>query len=138
MTKEFEVWYSFRMKGHYAIFGADAPFYHSLPNREEKYWNSETGRPEIPRPDTEQLITVLGSAVLSSTALAGAIKAWLEFNKTRITISLEGSKKTIKFEGPNLKASVTEIEHLINALSDETGAKSLNLHAQDTGGLGVK
>lgn len=130
MNKELSIKYSYRMEGHFTISGDDTGFYSSLPNTQENYLNTQSGRREIPGPDMGQLITVLGSAVLSSTVLANAIKACLEYRKTKISISIEGAKKTLTFEGPNLKKSQAEIEKLIESLSDEAGTGRMTIRAE--------
>jgi hypothetical protein len=120
------------MEGHHTVSGDDTAFYRSLPNTTEVYRNTRTDMPEVPRPDTEQLITVLGSGVLSSTVLAAATKAWLGCKKTKIEIVFEGSKKSFTFEGPNLEKSQAEIERLISKLSEEPGSNSLTPNAEHT------
>jgi hypothetical protein len=130
MTDEFRAEFVYRLEGHSATGGADPFFYRTLPNVDNKYVNTKTGKPELPRQDTVQLITVLGSALLSSTLLATAIKAWLMSRRVKISVSVEGKKEKVTFEGPNLKKTIPQIEELINVLRSRAGKEAIRLDAQ--------
>lgn len=114
-SEEMELSWSYRMEGHFTVGGVDAGFYHALPNSQETFL-SPSGRPEIPRPGIEQVLTVIGSAILSSSVLASAIKAYLASRRTKIRISVEPDKLEVEYEGPNLKESEETIKNSIDHL----------------------
>jgi GH25 family lysozyme M1 (1,4-beta-N-acetylmuramidase) len=70
----------------------------------------------VPKPDIFSLLSVAGSAVLSSTVLATAIKTWLQSRHVKITIKILDENKQVTFEGPNLNNSVSDIQKVINNL----------------------
>src|SRR6266446_1898298 len=118
METSFEVHTNYQMGGHATLDGHDIRFYWSIPNYRETYLEEKRGQsrwvPAVPRPDMVSLLSVTGSAVLSSTVLAAAIKAWLQSRRTKITItatrSKTQSKTQVTYEGPHLNDSVSEIQ----------------------------
>jgi hypothetical protein len=117
---------SYQMGGHSTLYGQDPSFYHSLPNYHEAY-TDERGRTAVPAPEVFSLLAAVGSAVLSSTVLAAAIKGWLETRRTKITVKITSSAKEVTFEGPNLKDSVSEIQAVIDAM-EHNKANNEELH----------
>ncbi len=115
------------MEGHYTLYGIDASFYYQLSEHDVTYENSETGEPEIPRPDAGQLITVIGTALLSSSVVATAIKTWLDSRKRKITLSVDGSTKKLEYEGPNIKQDAPAIQAMIDQLAEETKSKAIRI-----------
>ena len=131
METTFQVRTSYKMGGHEVLYGQDVGFYNSLPGYHEEC--TDTDRVSaVPIPDIYSLLSVVGSAVLSSTVLATAIKAWLH-RKSKITIKVTGSQKQVTFEGPNLKYSVPEIQALLEAMQRKEGQiEELNVIAVAT------
>jgi hypothetical protein len=130
MDDEFQVNFFFRREGHFATDGADPFFYRTLPKVENRYINTKTGKQEQPRSDVTQFLTVIGKALLSSKILATAIKTWLMPNRVKISISTDGKKEQLTFEGPNLEESAPQIERLIDAFRRNAGDKAIILNAQ--------
>ena len=120
MDTTFTVNTSYKMAGHNTLYGRDPGFYYSLPDYHESVMDAQR-KPTVPRPDLFSLISFIGSAVLSSTVLATAIKAWLQYHKTVITIKISGSQKEVTFEGPGLKNSVSEIRAILEAMEHKEG-----------------
>lgn len=129
MSEEIHVEYAYRMEGHHAVGGVDTEFYRHLPNVDERYINPQTGRPEIPRPDLVQILSVMGTALLSSTVLATAIKAYLQSRRTKVRIAVEEDKLSIEYEGPNLKDSEETIKKAIDHLVEKADRRPLHLTA---------
>jgi hypothetical protein len=122
--------YSYRMKGHDTLNGIDGSFYYRLPEHDVIHENSKTGKVELSRPDIEQLITVIGTAVLSSSAVAATIKAWLDSRKCKITISIDGTNKKVEYEGPKIKQNLAAIKMMIDQLAEDAAGKSLRITAE--------
>ncbi|HLG65530.1 MAG TPA: hypothetical protein VKY19_26635 [Ktedonosporobacter sp.] len=127
MGKNVRFKYSYSTRGHDTLYGIDPQFYHELPNHDVEFYDSGTGRAGIPRPGVEQVITVVGSALLSSSVVATAIKAWLDSRKRKITLSLDGSKKTLVYEGPNIKEDAATIQKMIDKLAKESGNDAIRI-----------
>lgn len=108
------------MGGHDTLYRQDPGFYHSLPNYNETA-RDEKGHAIAPAPDIFSLLSFAGSAVLSSTVLATAIKAWLQSRRVKITIETSENNKTVTFEGPNLKDSVPDIQAIIKTFESSDG-----------------
>jgi hypothetical protein len=115
MKSELPIRYVYN-EGQYHIF--DTEFYRTLPGVSEEAYDAKTGRPTVPLPDPLSVIMFVGTAVLSSSVLATAIKSWLEYKKTKITISYkEGNEeRTISYEGPGIKDSVEAIRTQLEML----------------------
>ncbi len=128
--KEVAFHYIYRMEGHETLGGIDPSFYWTLPGWKEEYVNSRTGVPELPRPDIEQLITVIGTAILSSSVVATAITAWLQSRRRKITISVDGTSKKVEYEGPNIKKDLQSIEAAIDKLVEESNTRQIQIIAQ--------
>jgi hypothetical protein len=120
--------YSYRMEGHVALGEVDTSFYKTLVGVEEVYMNPETGQPEIPLPNFEQVLAVVGKTLILSESIAGCIKAWLKNHRTNITISVFRGRK-IEFEGPNLDRSVETITEMIDTLSAEENTSEFRISA---------
>jgi len=132
MSDEIRVEYAYRMEGHHAVGVVDAAFFRHLPNVDERYINPQTGQPEIPRPDIVQILSVVGTALLSSTVLATAIKAYLQSRRTKVRIAVDaadGDKISVEYEGPNLKDSQEAIKKAIDHLVEKADRRSLRLTA---------
>ncbi|MFA4902499.1 MAG: hypothetical protein WC600_07110 [Desulfobaccales bacterium] len=129
MSDEIRVEYGYRMEGHYVIGNVDTEFYRHLPSVDERYINPQTGRPEIPHPDLVQILSVVGAALLSSTVLATAIKAYLQTRRTKVRIVVENEKVSIEYEGPNLKDSEEAIKSAIDLLVEKADRHPLRLTA---------
>src|SRR5689334_10335635 len=69
-----------------------------------------------------QLIVVISSGILSSSAIATALKAWLENRKTRLTIRIDDKGKTLTYEGHHLNQDAPTIHTLVEKLSQHPDA----------------
>ena len=69
-----------------------------------------------------------GSAVLSSSVLAAAIKAWIEGRRRRIVISVADTK--LEYEGPSL-TDMREIELMIDKLAQEFPDQRLSIQVNE-------
>lgn len=78
--------------------------------------------------DASQIIYWGGSAVLSSSILAAAIKAYVALKKHRIVINV-GNKK-LEYEGSDLEHDQQAIEVMIDRLTEEENTTSLKMHAE--------
>jgi hypothetical protein len=67
-----------------------------------------------------QIIIVLSSSILSSSAIATVAKAWLDNRKTKLTIEIDDSKKTLRYEGHHLNQDAATIQSMLGVLSKET------------------
>lgn len=67
--------------------------------------------------DLLQIIIVISSGILSSTAIATALRAWLENRKTRLTIHIDEEGKTLTYEGHHLNQDAPTIHTLVEKLS---------------------
>ncbi len=67
-----------------------------------------------------QIIVVIGSGILSSSALATVAKAWLDNRKTKLTIQIEGTKKSVAYEGHHLNQDAATIQSVLDVLSKNT------------------
>lgn len=127
MYDEIRVEYAYRMEGHDAVGDVDPEFYRSLPNVDEGYRNPQTGQPEIPRPDIVQILSVVGTALLSSTVLAATIKAYLQSRRTKVRIAI--GELSVEYEGPNFKDSEEAIKRAIDHLVQKADRRPLRLTA---------
>jgi galactitol-specific phosphotransferase system IIB component len=130
-----EVYY--RMEGHSTLGGHEISFYQSLPgyketHREErrKSDGSLTMTPAIPRPNIQTVLSVSGSAILSSTVLATAIKTWLQSRRSKITISQTKTTTTVTYEGPDLKDSVSDIKTVLEVMANKSPNQPLEIKAE--------
>src|SRR5688572_29001707 len=91
----------------------DVDFYRSLPGMTE---NMKTTDGRLPGgSDTNQVIFWGGTAVLSSSVLAAAIKAYVTLKRRKVVITV-GDKK-LEYEGPDLEHDEKMIEAMIDKLS---------------------
>jgi len=127
MSYEIRVEYAYRMEGHHAVGDVDPEFYRSLPNVDERYRNPQTGRQETPRPDIGQILSVVGTALLSSTVLATTIKAYLQSRRTKVRIAI--GELSVEYEGPNFKDSEEAIKSAIDHLVQKADGRLLRLTA---------
>jgi hypothetical protein len=67
-----------------------------------------------------QIIFVISSGVLSSTAVAAALKAWLENRRTKLTIRIDDKGKMLTYEGHHLNQDVPTIHALVEKLSQSS------------------
>ena len=109
----------------------DIAFYQHLPNATLEILDLQTGQPAIPVPGIGNNVRAIVAAVLSSTVLSTYIETTLKKEPTTIQISVQDGKekKSISFEGPNIKENRAEIEALLNDLTKEN-KKSVHLVAK--------
>jgi len=107
----------------------DTAFYRSLPGmtENEQYHLSDGVKGKGGGPEFQQLIYWGSSAILSSSILAAAIKAYVAHKKRKIVITI-GDKK-LEYEGPNLAQDQETIEAMIDKLSDEATTTSVTIFA---------
>jgi len=67
-----------------------------------------------------QAIVVISSGILSSSAVATALKAWLDNRKTQLTIQIDGDRKTLVYEGHHLAQDAATIQTIVEKLSTNT------------------
>jgi hypothetical protein len=110
----------------------DLSFYHSLPDVRIKTYDLETGRQAVAAPGIGNNVRAVLVALLSSTVLATAIEAHLKKQPTTITISVQHGteKKSVTFEGPNIKESRPEIEAMLNAMTKDNGKQQVHIVAK--------
>jgi len=128
MDSQFEIQYSHRLKGHFPVQEIDTEFYKTL-NPREAFHNPETGFPEPPIPSTDQDLTVVGTAVLSSAFVAKCIKAWLDKNATKITIADSRARQNVQFEGPNINETADSIKRIIDDLVQTENTHHIRIRA---------
>ena len=130
MEKKIRFNYAYSMEGHFAIHDVDAHFYRELPGIKQEYIGTNTGRPEIPRPDMMQLITVVGTTLLSSATLGSIIIEYLKSKRTEIKISIEGNdKRTVTYIGQNVKEDLSTIVATVDKLAQSSPNGSLRIEA---------
>lgn len=132
MARHLQVEYSHRMKDPFSVEEVDTAYYKTLADVQEKYVNPATGRLENPIPTVDQVLSVTGTTVLSSSSLAKGIKAWLNTHESKITLSILYTDREIEFEGPNLSQSVASIKDMIEAMVTEENASQIRIHAVRT------
>ncbi|HTK06519.1 MAG TPA: hypothetical protein VL485_05095 [Ktedonobacteraceae bacterium] len=67
-----------------------------------------------------QTVIVISSGILSSSAVATALKAWLDNRKTTLTIQIDGGKKSLVYEGHHLSEDAALIQTLVAKLHEST------------------
>jgi hypothetical protein len=67
-----------------------------------------------------QIMLVLSSGILSSSAIATVVKAWLDTRKTTLTIQIDGDRKTLQYEGHHLKEDAATIQTVFDTLNEDT------------------
>jgi hypothetical protein len=67
-----------------------------------------------------QTVIVISSGILSSSAVATALKAWLDNRKTTLTIQIDGGKKSLVYEGHHLNEDAMLIQSIVEKLSEST------------------
>ena len=67
-----------------------------------------------------QIIVVISSGILSSSAIATVVKAWLDNRKTTLTIQIDGNRKTLTYEGHHLNQDATPLQTLLEKLREDT------------------
>jgi hypothetical protein len=140
MESNFAIEIAYRMEGHDTLGWHDTDFYRTLPNYRETYRervrDEITGNftsHEIPQPRRSgafEIISVVGSALLSSSVLATLIKAWLQSSRTKITITQTSSKTELTFEGPDLRESEETIQSLLESMRDKSPVNRLRVLAE--------
>lgn len=128
MESSLQVRYSHQLLGHFPVDDVDTDFYSTLTGVEETYVATATGLPDKPIPSVDQVITVVGTTVLTSESIAAIVKAWLEKRSTTITISDPQARRKIELKGPKLEASIESIKEMIDAL----------VAAEDTSHIGIR
>jgi hypothetical protein len=128
MSSELRFKYTYRMEGHHTTGNADTALYGELPGVSEEFRNTVTARPEIPHREVEQLLTVIGTTLLTSATVARIIKAYLDSKRTKITIS--AGDKAVTYEGPKLKDPTAMIERSIDSLAREANTETVLIRAE--------
>ncbi len=67
-----------------------------------------------------QVVIAISSGILSSSAVATVLKAWLDNRKTTLTIQIDGSKKTLAYEGHHLNQDAPTIQTIVEKLNEHT------------------
>jgi hypothetical protein len=106
----------------------DTSFYSQIPDVNETVSLVPSNKPRRYIPLVE-LFASAAVAILTSRTIAPIIQAWLQRNKTRITIQIGKEGKKIEYEGPNIKHNVAAIKEMIDALAEEAGEEGLQLTA---------
>ena len=75
-----------------------------------------------------EVVVYTGTAVLSSAAIAAAIKSWIEGRRRKVIIS--SGDKRLEYEGPDLGKDLPEIERMIERLAQESDKKELMVRAR--------
>ncbi len=65
-----------------------------------------------------QFIIVISSGILSSSTLATVLKAWLDNRKMKLTIQIDGDKKTLEYEGHHLTQDMIAIQTILEKPSE--------------------
>jgi Effector Associated Constant Component 1 len=81
---------------------------------------SKKGAPSEKNGALLQIIIVISSGILSSSAIATALKAWLDNRKTTLTIQIDGGRKTLAYEGHHLNQDAPTIQAIVEQLSENT------------------
>lgn len=81
---------------------------------------SKKGAPSEKNATLLQIIIVISSGILSSSAIATALKAWLDNRKTTLTIQIDGGRKTLAYEGRHLSQDAPTIQTIVEKLSENT------------------
>jgi hypothetical protein len=71
-------------------------------------------------PHLIQIIIVISSGILSSSAIATVVKAWLDNRKTTLTIQIDGDRKKLHYEGHHLNQDTPTIQAILDTLSEDT------------------
>jgi biopolymer transport protein ExbD len=86
----------------------------------------------LPGGSTDPLNQVIfwgGSAVLSSSVLAAAIKAYVALKKRKVVVTI-GADKKLEYEGSDLEGDREAIEAMIDKLTDEGDLQSVTIYAE--------
>ncbi len=67
-----------------------------------------------------QIIVVISSGILSSSAVATVVKAWLDSRKTTLAIQIDGNSKTLTYEGHHLNQDAAPLQALLEQLRADT------------------
>src|SRR5262249_38336826 len=67
-----------------------------------------------------QIIIVISSGILSSSAIATVVKAWLDNRKTTLTIQIDGDRKKLQYAGHHLNQDAATIQTLLDTLKEDT------------------
>jgi hypothetical protein len=106
----------------------DISFYSQIPGANETVSLVPSDKPRRYIPLVE-LFASTAVAILTSSAFAAIIQAWLQRNKTRITIQIGKKGKKIEYEGPSIEHDVATIEKMIDMLAEEAGEEELQVIA---------
>lgn len=66
------------------------------------------------------MVLVISSGVLSSSAIATALKTWLENRKTKLTIHIDEKGNTLTYEGHHLNQDAPTLHALPEKLSQHS------------------
>jgi hypothetical protein len=78
---------------------------------------SKNGSPSEQKSILLQMIIVISSGILSSSAIATVLKAWIENRKTRLTIRIDTEGKTLTYEGHHLNQDAPTLHVLVEKVS---------------------
>lgn len=81
---------------------------------------NKRGKPSENISNLVQILLMLSSGILSSSAIAAVLKAWLDNRKTKLTIQIEGERKTLQYEGPHLNQDAATIQTVFAKLDEDT------------------
>lgn len=125
MDDQITVKYSHLMGGEHPIDNSATEFYKTLPNVEQTFEEPETGMPDTPIPNIEQILRVSGITSLSSTELGERISEWLSRTSARITLSDPFGDPKLVFQGPDSKLTPASIKEKIEELVSKEGSEFL-------------
>jgi hypothetical protein len=70
--------------------------------------------------DLVQIIIVISSGILSSTAIATVLKAWIDNRKTTLLVQIDGDNKKLEYQGHHLKQDAAAIQDIVEKMSEES------------------
>lgn len=79
---------------------------------------AKKGAPSEKHATLFQLIVVNSSGILSSSAIATALKARLDNRKTTLTVHIDGGRKTLAYGGHHLNQDAPTIQTIMEKLSE--------------------
>lgn len=70
-----------------------------------------------------QVLIIITSGILSSSAVAAVVKAWLDNRRTRLTVQIDGEKRTLEYEGHHLEQDAPLIQHVVETLNTRANSE---------------
>jgi len=129
MEKKVNLRFVYVIEGLVASGNVDTYFYSHLPRVETEVLDKLTQEPVTDIPPPEQAVTVRGSSAVSCSMLAEIINDYLRSRSRKTTITIEGPKKSVVYEGPGLQASKKDIEVTIGELTKDLDGDCLIIEA---------